>query len=87
MFIKLLNYFPSSDARVASDVRVAYTQNAKRPPRAALAQSAERTAFNRVVGGSSPPSGAFFCLCDTTKVIHIWLFFGTTYRTRLLSTN
>ena len=24
---------------------------------AALAQSAERTAFNRVVGGSSPPSG------------------------------
>ena len=25
---------------------------------ATLAQSAERAAFNRVVGGSSPPSGA-----------------------------
>ena len=27
---------------------------------ATLAQSVERAAFNRVVGGSSPPSGAFF---------------------------
>ena len=35
---------------------------------AALAQSAERTAFNRVVGGSSPPSGGRYILIFRTHV-------------------
>ena len=35
---------------------------------AALAQSAERTAFNRVVGGSSPPSGGRDILIFRTHV-------------------
>ena len=33
---------------------------------ARLAQSVERTTLNRVVGGSSPPSGVFF-LCDLRR--------------------